>query len=89
MTANAADPGTDREQGDQLTHYDIKSGKDQDWQLIHDNHASEPVFVPRGPDAAEGDGWVLSVVYRAAEDKGDLAVFEATDIAKARWRSRI
>jgi carotenoid cleavage dioxygenase-like enzyme len=40
------------------------------------------VFVPRSPDAAEGDGWVLSVVYRAAEDRSDLAVFEAADIAK-------
>jgi carotenoid cleavage dioxygenase-like enzyme len=82
VTANAADPASDREQGDQLTHYDVKSGRDQDWRLIHGNRMSEPVFVPRGPDAAEGDGWVLSVVYRAAEDRSDLAVFEATDIAK-------
>jgi carotenoid cleavage dioxygenase len=82
VTANAADPESDREQGDQLTHYDIKSGKDQDWRFARGNRMSEPVFVPRGPDAAEGDGWVLSVVYRAAQDRSDLAVFEATDIAK-------
>jgi carotenoid cleavage dioxygenase-like enzyme len=37
--------------------------------------------VPRSADASEGDGWVLSVVYRAAEGRSDLAVFEATDIA--------
>ncbi len=82
VTANAADSAHDREQGDQLTHYDIKSGKDQDWRLARGNRMSEPVFVPRGPDAAEGDGWVLSVVYRAAQDRSDLAVFEAADIAK-------
>ena len=31
-------------------------------------------------DAPEGDGWVLSVVYRAAERTSDLAVFEATSL---------
>ena len=38
--------------------------------------------MPRSDDAAEGDGWVLSVVYRGDEGRSDLAVFEATDIAK-------
>ena len=41
---------------------------------------SEPVFVPRGEDAAEGDGWLLAVVYRGGENRSDLAVFNATDI---------
>ena len=43
---------------------------------------SEPVFVPRSADAAEGDGWLTATVYRAAEDRTDLAVFEAQDVAK-------
>ena len=38
--------------------------------------------MPRSDDAAEGDGWVLSVVCRGDEKRSDLAVFEATDIAK-------
>ena len=38
--------------------------------------------MPRGDDAAEGDGWVLSVIYRPEEGRSDLAVFEATEIAK-------
>ena len=38
--------------------------------------------MPRSATAAEGDGWVLSVVYRAAERTSDLAVFEATDLAR-------
>jgi carotenoid cleavage dioxygenase len=38
--------------------------------------------VPRRDDAAEGDGWVLSVLWRGNEARSDLAVFEATDIAK-------
>ena len=37
---------------------------------------SEPVFVPRGEDSAEGDGWLLATVWRAAEGRSDLAVFD-------------
>ena len=42
----------------------------------------EPIFVPKTDDAAEGDGWILTVVWRGNEGRSDLAVFEATDIAK-------
>jgi len=41
---------------------------------------SEPVFVERGKDAAKADGWLLAVVYRARENRSDLAVFNATDV---------
>jgi carotenoid cleavage dioxygenase-like enzyme len=41
---------------------------------------SEPVFVPRAPDAPEADGWLLAVVWRGRENRSDLAIFNATDI---------
>lgn len=41
---------------------------------------SEPVFVERGSGAAEGDGWLLAAVWRARENRSDLAVFNATDV---------
>ena len=41
---------------------------------------SEPVFVPRSADAPEGDGWLLATIWRAAENRSDLAVFNATDV---------
>lgn len=37
----------------------------------------EPVFVPRSPDAAQGDGWLLSVVGRRAENRTDLVILDA------------
>ena len=40
---------------------------------------SEAVFVPAGPDAAEDDGWVLSLVYDADRDTSDLLVLNAAD----------
>jgi all-trans-8'-apo-beta-carotenal 15,15'-oxygenase len=39
--------------------------------------AGEPLFVPRSPDAAEDDGWLLSVVYSAAEHRSRLVVLDA------------
>jgi carotenoid cleavage dioxygenase-like enzyme len=42
---------------------------------------SEPVFVARDDKAAEGDGWLLAVVWRARDNVSDLAVFDATDVA--------
>ncbi|MEO0323780.1 MAG: carotenoid oxygenase family protein [Myxococcota bacterium] len=38
---------------------------------------SEPLFVPRAPDAAEGDGWLLTVVYRARTHDSELCVLDA------------
>jgi carotenoid cleavage dioxygenase len=37
----------------------------------------EPVFVPRSPDAAEGDGWLLALVNRFSENRADLLVIDA------------
>jgi carotenoid cleavage dioxygenase-like enzyme len=77
---------TDREIGEPrlngITHYDLANGKNATWSAGPADQVSEAIFVPRRKDAAEGDGWVLSVVYRAGEGRSDLAVFEATDIAK-------
>ena len=33
------------------------------------------------PDAAEGDGWLVALVYRGAEDRSDFVVFDAQDVA--------
>ena len=41
---------------------------------------SEPVFVPRSEDAAEGDGWLLATVWRAAENRSDVAVFDTAGL---------
>jgi carotenoid cleavage dioxygenase-like enzyme len=41
---------------------------------------SEPVFVPRHSEAMEGDGWLLAVIWRGAENRSDLAIFNATEI---------
>jgi carotenoid cleavage dioxygenase len=67
---------------DRLVHLDLLAGGRQIWELPRGDQISEPVFVPRTPDAAEGDGWLLAVAYRAQDDVSDLVVLEALDIAR-------
>jgi carotenoid cleavage dioxygenase len=79
----AADPGNAKtiKQG-AIAHLDLETGKRQVHELAAGDMTSEPVFTPRSADAIEGDGWVTAVVYRGAENRSDLLVFEAQDVAQ-------
>ncbi len=63
-----------------IVHVDGKGSRLGNYLLPAGDTISEAVFVERGKDAAEGDGWLLSVVWRARENRSDLAVFNATDV---------
>jgi carotenoid cleavage dioxygenase-like enzyme len=65
-----------------IAHLDLQTGRRQVYELNNGDLTSEPVFVPRGADAPEGDGWLTAVVWRAAENRSDLLVFEAQDVEK-------
>ena len=56
-----------------ILRYDVQTGK----RVVHDfgsgSAVSEPIFVPHAPDAPEGRGFVLTVVYRAETGRSDLA----------------
>jgi carotenoid cleavage dioxygenase len=79
----AADPaGTGTVRQSAIAHMDFQTGRRQLYELPAGDLTSEPVFVPRSAEAAEGDGWLTAVVYRGAEDRSDLLVFEAQDVAK-------
>ncbi len=41
----------------------------------------EPCFVPKSPDAPEGDGWLLTMVGRRAENRTDLVILDAAKIS--------
>jgi carotenoid cleavage dioxygenase len=65
---------------DSLVHFDFARGSRQIYTFPPGDVPGEPVFVPRGP--GEGDGWVLSVIYRGADNRSDVAIFEALDISR-------
>ena len=69
--------GRDGSAFDGIAHIDLKTGRRATYVFPGGDAPGEPVFVPRSADAPEGDGWVVAVVYRAAEDRSDFAVFDA------------
>lgn len=60
---------------------DLAQGRRQAWHCPAGDQVGEPVFVPRSPDAPEGDGHVLAVIYRAESRTSDLLCFNAQEIA--------
>jgi carotenoid cleavage dioxygenase-like enzyme len=66
---------------DTLAHFDATTGARRTRRLEGSDSFGEPVFVPRTRDAAQGDGWLLAVVYRAAEQRSDLLILNAQDIS--------
>ncbi|HEY5006672.1 MAG TPA: carotenoid oxygenase family protein [Caulobacteraceae bacterium] len=78
FAANAARPG---DFGfDSLAHIDQRTGKRVVYTFPSGDVPGEPIFIPRTADAVEGDGWIVAVVYRAAEDRSDFVVFDAQGI---------
>jgi carotenoid cleavage dioxygenase len=65
---------------DCIAHVDLKTGKRTTYRFAEADTPGEPVFAPRSAHAPEGDGWVLAVVYRGAEDRSDLVLFDAEAI---------
>jgi carotenoid cleavage dioxygenase len=78
--ADTAGAATIRMNG--IAHLDLQTGRREIYELPPGDGTSEPVFAPRLGSTDEGDGWVTAVAYRAAEDRSDLLVFDALDIAK-------
>jgi carotenoid cleavage dioxygenase len=66
---------------DAIAHVDLATGKRVTCDFAFGDVPGEPVFVPRSADAAEGDGWLVALVYRGNEDGSDFIVLDAGDIA--------
>lgn len=67
---------------DRLVHLDFtRPGPPDVFVLPPESASSEAVFAPRRPDAEEGDGWLLAVVYRGDRETSELLVFDARSLA--------
>lgn len=65
-----------------IVHYDLKNHTQKICHFGIKNTPSEPVFVPRHKNSAEGDGFILTVVYQAAKNTSDLHILDAMNIDK-------
>jgi carotenoid cleavage dioxygenase len=79
FAANSSRPGS--VMFDTLAHVDLARGARATLEFEAGDVPGEPVFVPRSADAAEGDGWLVALVYRGNEDRSDFIVLDAQDIA--------
>ncbi len=64
-----------------IGHFDTDTDRLSFYYAGRDSSPEEPVFVPRSPDAPQGDGWLMTIVGRRAENRTDLVILDATDIA--------
>ena len=67
---------------DGIAMVDWKTGEHRVHQLLKTDNpgmCQEPVFVPRTPEAAEGDGFVIAVVNRVRENLAELYVLDTKD----------
>ena len=44
--------------------------------------AQEPLFVPRSPDAPDGDGFILTAVDRFVDKRTDLLILDGNDVSR-------
>ncbi|HEU4459649.1 MAG TPA: carotenoid oxygenase family protein [Methylibium sp.] len=65
-----------------LGHFDEAAGKLDFWYAGADSSPEEPHFVPRHAGAAEGDGWLLAIVGRRAENRSDLVILDAMHLGR-------
>jgi carotenoid cleavage dioxygenase-like enzyme len=65
---------------DAIAHIDHKTGKRVQCDFAEGDTPGEPVFVPRKATSPEGEGWLVTVVYRGAEDRSDFVVLDAEDV---------
>ena len=65
-----------------LGHYDEAADKLDFYYAGPDASPEEPCFIPRSADAPEGDGWLLTMVGRRAQNRTDLVILDARDLGK-------
>jgi carotenoid cleavage dioxygenase len=62
-----------------LLKHDLHSGTTVERNFGEEQSAGEAVFAPASPDAGEGEGYVMAIVYDGGRDASDLVILDATD----------
>lgn len=78
-TTNEGDGSGGNDLGGQLVRYDRGRGTTEVVDLGPGRTSGEWVMVPSDDDAAEDDGWLMSLVHDATTDRSELVVLSATD----------
>jgi carotenoid cleavage dioxygenase-like enzyme len=60
-----------------LAHVNVATGKTKTWFADDQSCFQEPIFVPKRADSPEGEGYVIGLCNRLAEQSTDLLVLDA------------
>ena len=66
-----------------ITRYDRQGGSSVHRPQVDGQWVGEPVFVPRTPDAAEDDGFVLHALHDTHQDRSAIDILDASGIDAA------
>ncbi|MDI5929699.1 carotenoid oxygenase family protein [Rhizobium leguminosarum] len=61
----------------QLAHINVSNGRTKTWFADDQSCFQEPIFVPKGPDAPEGVGYVIALCNRLLEQTTDVLILDA------------
>ena len=64
-----------------LGHVDLTTGKTQNWFCGDESSLQEPAFIPKSKRSAEGEGYIVQLCNRLAENRSDVLLFDAQRIA--------
>jgi carotenoid cleavage dioxygenase len=65
---------------DGIVKYDLDRRTDERYEFGPGRYGSEAPFAPRPDGTSEDDGYLLSFVYDAAEDRSELVILDASDL---------
>lgn len=65
-----------------LAMHNHKTGETRWFYAGEESLVQEPVFIPRTPDAPEGDGWIIAMVERRGANRNDLVVLDTKEFEK-------
>lgn len=72
---------TSRDQQGSVVKHDLEQGNSTTHNFGAEARPGEFVFTPRQGATAEDDGYLLGYVYNQPEDRSDLVILDAADIA--------
>lgn len=74
-------PGGEVPHFDGIIKYDFVTGRSETHDFGQGRYGGEGVFAPRPNAVAEDDGWLLTFIYDTVEDRSELVVVDAQNIA--------
>lgn len=61
----------------QLTHFDLATGRREDWYAGEGATLQDPVYFPRSATAEEDDGYLIVVLNRPLEKSNELVILQS------------